>query len=1520
MERRRRGLSLRKPFGLKQSSITGFVKQDVTEACKKEISTSKANKPLGVVSPMTTTNPHIGSTATSIPSDTDKQKKTKTTPEADIGFPDSMFLGELFNDDDDDFDFSFNDTKTRKVSPKMKMNESIIIDEDSNEMIPPTCFPPSTKTNTRRSRRGQVITSDSEEEIEIEDDNTQEKENQQEQNYNFDDNHLEYQFDEKVFHQDDEFIDPPPPSPPPEDFDLDEYLTMPNKEHSEASLETEPISASSENCLNSPDIDIPIAPNPVTPVVPQTDIHEDSKIQQGVESPLPCIIGRTSSEDEMEVDIQSISTHPYLSPLPKDLTLELLNVRISGLKGLLIEVMDKVCCSIEKTNTVSQSVRKAIIFRKRIKAAIKRAENRLETLPKTASKKDNSSFINENDEFNMLLNDNLLDSGMDVRLRTSIGSTNLRDNLSNTAERCMSTPIPLTRTNPFKNAIATPPIEPIPKHFTSPLAQSFPNVEKSTTSLSGDKVVTSSGFKFKKISSKTSTPSGLSSGSPKGYKFSSCTSTFKQIEKPESNKNISNSSDVPTLISTKPSSVVQSSNSAVQRKSMGYSFENSFETEQNLAPQTGSRNSFISGFGQSNNNGISDFGTSSNKFSSGGATLNNKRSFEFKTSNSNHNSGIDQSYNNRNSEFGQSNNNRNSELGSSSNNSGFGQSISDRNCEFGTSNNSHNSGFGTSNNSVFGSSNNTFSLPSNFSERPAANKFGKKNEPKKAESWQSNKPATKSTSNQSLISKYSGFNFPHSNEMMKVFRKVFGLREFRCNQLEAVNAALMGEDCFVLMPTGGGKSLTYQLPGVISSGVTIVVSPLKSLIQDQVQRLVSLGIPATHLSGELNLSSMDNVYRELSLREPILKLLYVTPEKISNSNKLQSTFENLYRRGMLARFVIDEVHCVSQWGHDFRPDYIRLCNLRKKFPGVPMMGLTATATPRVRADILKQLNMKNPQWFTQSFDRSNLRYTVVKKRPSKATEEILQMIKKQFPRMSGIVYCLSRNECEKVARDLSDGGVNSKPYHAGQSDTVRTKVHEDWLNDKVKVVCATIAFGMGIDKPDVRFVFHYSLPKSVEGYYQESGRAGRDGKTAHCILFYMYKDVVRMRKLLEGQSANRDAQKTHLDNLYRMVQYCENETDCRRMQLLQYFGENDYSREKCRSKPETVCGNCESQIEYKAQDMTQHAKGIVEFARELEQASGPKRGRWPGGNQYTLIHFIEVYKGSVSAKVTNVGHDKCKIHALGKSLSKSDCERFIRKLVIDGYLREDMQFTALDHTVCYIKVGPKANALMTGRARVEMNIQCNSKPAKSSIISSPVISETQKLKQNLYNELRDTCKRLGRQTGMNPDNIFNAQSLLEISEKLPLTNEEMLCCTGVTEAKLVRFGQEFLEVIYKFQPQFEKLKEDDFEFENTSVQSNNSHYFDSDTTKKRQQTKRKRAPRTTTNKRMRSVDNATASNHKNANTGWVSKSSYNNNSNKGTLSKKFAFKTKGNATAGPLKLNLMPNPQPRSFLSSVNRI
>jgi RecQ family ATP-dependent DNA helicase len=368
-----------------------------------------------------------------------------------------------------------------------------------------------------------------------------------------------------------------------------------------------------------------------------------------------------------------------------------------------------------------------------------------------------------------------------------------------------------------------------------------------------------------------------------------------------------------------------------------------------------------------------------------------------------------------------------------------------------------------------------------------------------------------SASTDSIIrSEYSNWNFPWSRNVKKALKQVFKLSGFRKNQLEAVNATMAGKDVFVLMPTGGGKSLCYQLPAIISPGVTIVVSPLISLIQDQIQGLIQRGIGAMTVSSSLSEADKNNAFLELTHEFPICKVFYITPEMLMRSNKFQNVLEILLRKNRLSRFVVDEAHCLSQWGHDFRPDYKELGFFKVKYPTIPIMALTATANHRVQADIIHNLKIDSCIKFSQSFNRPNLRYTIVPK--NKGTElEIVSFINTRHAGQSGIIYCLSKKDCETMAAKLQGKyRINAAYYHAGLAPKDRLVIQSRWARNEIQVIVATIAFGMGIDKPDVRFVIHHSMPKSLEGYYQETGRAGRDGLDSSCIFYYTYADTKKV--------------------------------------------------------------------------------------------------------------------------------------------------------------------------------------------------------------------------------------------------------------------------------------------------------------------------------------------------------------------------------------------------------------------------
>jgi len=516
-----------------------------------------------------------------------------------------------------------------------------------------------------------------------------------------------------------------------------------------------------------------------------------------------------------------------------------------------------------------------------------------------------------------------------------------------------------------------------------------------------------------------------------------------------------------------------------------------------------------------------------------------------------------------------------------------------------------------------------------------------------------------------------------SADVKAAMMKRFHLRGFRQNQLEAINATLGGQDVFVLMPTGGGKSLCYQLPAIIRSGktrgLTVVVSPLLSLMEDQISHLKKLKIQAEYINGEVSAAERSLVMSALKnpMVEDLLQLLYITPEMLNKNVYLVDLLRGLNSRKRLARFVIDEAHCVSQWGHDFRPDYKALGDIRQQFPGVPFMALTATATQNVKADVIHNLHLDNCEVFAQSFNRPNLTYEVRQKPKGKELlDAVAEIITSKYKNQSGIVYCLARKKCEEVAKQLSETyHIRAHHYHAGMEPADKSFVQREWQAGKYQVIVATIAFGMGIDKPDVRFVIHHSIPKSLEGYYQETGRAGRDGKRSGCYLFYGFQDFAVLKRMIEEGDGGREQVDRGLEMLRNVVQFCENRSDCRRVQILHYFSER-FKKEDCKG----ACDNCSSASTFELVDFTEYAKQAVRLIGQIQ------------ADKVTLLHCVDVFRGARTKKITEAQHDNLDQHGVGKDLERNEVERLFYRLIGEDVLSEENKTNRGGFTCQYIRV------------------------------------------------------------------------------------------------------------------------------------------------------------------------------------------------------------------------------------------
>ncbi|PKO52325.1 MAG: DNA helicase RecQ [Betaproteobacteria bacterium HGW-Betaproteobacteria-20] len=594
---------------------------------------------------------------------------------------------------------------------------------------------------------------------------------------------------------------------------------------------------------------------------------------------------------------------------------------------------------------------------------------------------------------------------------------------------------------------------------------------------------------------------------------------------------------------------------------------------------------------------------------------------------------------------------------------------------------------------------------------------------------------------------------------------VFGYSTFRGEQEVVVEHVVAGGDALVLMPTGGGKSLCYQLPALLREGVGIVVSPLIALMQDQVDALKQLGVRAAFLN-----SSQDaDEAREISaqLMRGHLQIVYVAPERLLTSGFL-ALLEQIQEGAGIALFAIDEAHCVSQWGHDFRPEYRKLTVLHERFPDVPRIALTATADAPTRAEIVERLKLEDARQFVSSFDRPNIRYRVMLK--ASARQQLEAFLETEHANDAGIIYCLSRRKVEETAEWLKSRGWDALPYHAGLDASVRNQNQRRFLREEGVIMVATVAFGMGIDKPNVRFVAHLDLPKSMEGYYQETGRAGRDGLPANAWMTYGLSDVVSMRKMLDSGDAPEERKQVERQKLDALLGFCES-TSCRHQTLLRYFGEQHAGN--CGQ-----CDNCLSPID--TWDATQAAQMALSCVYRT-------------GQRFGVVHLIDVLLGKATPKVMQFSHENLSTFGIGKAISPAQWSSVYRQLVAGGYLISDIEAYG------GLKLAESAKPVLKGESDVWLR-------RDAEVISTRKVSKAERgaRAKDAYAEVVDDplwlamkAKRmeLAREQGVPPYVIFHDSTLLEILNRKPESLTEMSQIAGVGQAKLERYGDAFLEVL-----------------------------------------------------------------------------------------------------------------------------
>lgn len=615
--------------------------------------------------------------------------------------------------------------------------------------------------------------------------------------------------------------------------------------------------------------------------------------------------------------------------------------------------------------------------------------------------------------------------------------------------------------------------------------------------------------------------------------------------------------------------------------------------------------------------------------------------------------------------------------------------------------------------------------------------------------------ANENASRSSSLEDWSG-SFEWDSQADDFRLNIFGIPSYRQNQKEIINAIMSGRDVLVIMAAGGGKSLCYQLPAILRDGVALVISPLLSLIQDQVMGLTALGIPAFMLTSTTSKENEKFIYKALEKGEGELKILYVTPEKISKSKRFMSKLEKCHNAGRLSLISIDEAHCCSQWGHDFRPDYKSLSILKTQFSNVPVVALTATATQKVQYDVMEMLRIPKCVKFVSTVNRPNLFYTVRSKSSvSKVVvDEIAEFIQESYSNSeSGIVYCFSRKECEQVAAELRERGIAADYYHADMDVNAREKVHTWWSKNKLQVIVGTVAFGMGINKPDVRFVIHHSLSKSMETYYQESGRAGRDGLPSECVLFYRPADVPRQSSMVFYENSG-------LQNLYDIVRYCQSKRQCRRNAFFRHFAE---PLQDCNG----MCDNCAFLSEVMEVDVSRHAKVMVSLLQDTQEKD----------QRLTMLQLVDKMKNKKE---------------LGSDIKKEEMEQLVIQLILDFVFKEEYQHTAYA-TNAYVTIGPLANQVLQGKKIVKLEISSKQKNKGDSMKSAKHSLAFSGLELKL-DELRE--KLSSGHGGIFPHSVLSSQQMSMISSQKPSSAQELEKIIG--KLKTEKYGSKILDEIKKY--------------------------------------------------------------------------------------------------------------------------